>query len=175
MPQRLASSSTAWRAWRLVPTKRMSLPRATVCCDESLGAQQTFDGLFHIDDVNHVALAVDVRLHLRIPPRDAMAEVDACVHEAFDEFCLIRCHDLSTDGTATTFTKISRRQPIATRRPSRRCQPIGLWVTRLLQQKSPDFDPNSLQVGRGSDGRPWRAEPKSLAETRKGRKMGAKI
>src|SRR5213595_2568527 len=32
---------------------------------------------------------------------------------------------------------------MATRQPRRRCQPIGLWVTRLLQQKPPDFDPSS--------------------------------
>ena len=67
-----------------------------VAATSCLAREQTLDGLLHIDDVNHVALAVDVRLHLRIPARDAVAEVDARVHERFDEFGLIRCHDTLT-------------------------------------------------------------------------------
>ena len=46
----------------------------------------------HIDDVNHVPLAVDVGLHLRVPAADAVTEVDAGVHELFNEFCLRLCH-----------------------------------------------------------------------------------
>jgi hypothetical protein len=30
-----------------------------------------------------------------------MAEVDACIHEGFDEFCLIGCHDLSANSNAS--------------------------------------------------------------------------
>jgi len=50
-------------------------------------------GLAHIDQMDHVALAVNVRLHLRIPAGDAVAEVDAGVNQRFDEFCLRLSHD----------------------------------------------------------------------------------
>ena len=61
--------------------------------DETLGKQEALDGLLHIDDVNHVALAVDVRLHLRVPTRNAVAEVNAGVDECFNEFCLRLSHE----------------------------------------------------------------------------------
>ena len=60
---------------------------------QTLGADETFHGLFHIDDVNHVSLAVDIRLHFRIPAADAVTEMHAGIHQRFDEFCLRRCHD----------------------------------------------------------------------------------
>ncbi len=46
-----------------------------------LGAEEALDGFLHIDDVNHVPLAVDVRLHLGIPAADAMTEMNAGVDE----------------------------------------------------------------------------------------------
>ena len=67
--------------------------------DQLLGPQQALDGFSHIDDVNHVPLAVDVRLHLRVPARDAMAEMDTGVHEGFDEFSLSLCHDQHSKST----------------------------------------------------------------------------
>ncbi len=53
--------------------------------DELLGAKKSLEGFLHIDDVNHVALAVNVRRHLRIPARNAMSEMDAGVHQRFDQ------------------------------------------------------------------------------------------
>jgi hypothetical protein len=57
--------------------------------DEALGQEEALHGFAHIDQVDHVALAVDVGGHLRIPARDAMPEVDSGVHERFDDFCLL--------------------------------------------------------------------------------------
>src|SRR5204862_401475 len=56
--------------------------------DELLCPQKPLDGLAHIDDVNHVALAVDVRLHLGIPATDAVPEVDAGVDQTLDQIRL---------------------------------------------------------------------------------------
>jgi hypothetical protein len=56
--------------------------------DQLLRPHQALGRLADVDDVDHVALAVDVRLHLGIPPADAVAEVDAGIDERFDEFCL---------------------------------------------------------------------------------------
>src|SRR6185312_5785620 len=45
--------------------------------------EEATHGLLQVDDVNHVALAVYVRLHLRVPPARAMAEVDASIDQVF--------------------------------------------------------------------------------------------
>jgi len=55
---------------------------------QALGPQQSLNGFLHIDDVNHVALAMDVGLHAGVPTADAVAEVDAGVHEVFNELGL---------------------------------------------------------------------------------------
>ena len=49
--------------------------------DQLLGAKQTLNGFLHVDDMDHVALAVDVGFHLRVPPADAVPEMDSGVHE----------------------------------------------------------------------------------------------
>jgi hypothetical protein len=81
--------------------------------DQPLGQQQAFERFLHIDDVNHVALAVDVRRHLRVPPRYAVAEVHARVDERFDEVCLrLLSHDHSKSLRVPGAARIpARRQP----------------------------------------------------------------
>ena len=55
---------------------------------EELGrAQQAADGLLQVDDVNQVPLAVDVRLHLRVPAAGPVAEMHAGVDQVFHDEC----------------------------------------------------------------------------------------
>ena len=50
------------------------------------------DGFLQVDDMNQVALAVDVRLHLRIPPTGTVAEVHASLEQlAHGKFG--QCHE----------------------------------------------------------------------------------
>jgi hypothetical protein len=42
-----------------------------------------------------------------------MAEVDACIHEGFDEFCLIGCHDLSANSDEDYFASPARADATA--------------------------------------------------------------
>ena len=48
-------------------------------------AQQTANSLFQVDNVNQVALAVNVRLHLGIPPADPVTVVNPGFNEIFDD------------------------------------------------------------------------------------------
>ena len=43
----------------------------------AVGPEQTTDGLTQVDDVDQIALAVNVRPHLGVPPAGAVSEVDA--------------------------------------------------------------------------------------------------
>ena len=53
--------------------------------EEVLGAEEPLHGLAQIDHVDHSATTVDVRGHLRIPPRHAASEV----HASFDELLCV--------------------------------------------------------------------------------------
>ena len=64
-------------AWRLVPTNRMVLPSAASWLTNSSASWNSFDGLAEVEDVDAVALAEDVRLHLGIPALRLVAEVHA--------------------------------------------------------------------------------------------------
>ena len=48
-------------------------------------AKQAADRFFQVDDMNQVALAVDVRLHLGVPPAGAVAVVNPGINEIFDD------------------------------------------------------------------------------------------
>ncbi len=48
-------------------------------------AQQPADRFFQVNNMNQVALAVDVRLHLRVPPAGAVAIVNPCINKIFDD------------------------------------------------------------------------------------------
>jgi len=52
--------------------------------EELLGKDDPFDRFPDIDDVDEISLPEDVRLHLRIPSPDAVAEMDARVDQFFD-------------------------------------------------------------------------------------------
>ena len=53
--------------------------------DVPLGEQETFDGLLDVDDVDPVALAVDVGTHLGVPAAGALAEVDAGLDQILNQ------------------------------------------------------------------------------------------
>ncbi len=95
--------------------------------------------------MDHVPLAADVGLHLRVPSRDAVAEVDAGVHQFLDKLSLGRlrraggvcggCVPASGLGLGGgcwfRFTLFGHgnsffNQPVQNRRPSRRAPPWGL-------------------------------------------------
>src|SRR5206468_3195163 len=89
--------------------------------DQTLGKQEALHGLFHIDDVNHVALAVNVRLHLRVPTRTAVSEMHAGINEGLYEFCLRLSHVTDFDCS-----------PMRNQRPGKPESPWGLkLITRL--------------------------------------------
>ena len=50
---------------------------------EVVGRSEVADGLLQVDDVDAVAGAEDVRLHLRIPARGLVAEVNAGLQQFF--------------------------------------------------------------------------------------------
>ena len=76
MPARVASSATASCAWRLVPTNRIVLPLRAQLGDKLRRVLEQLERLLQVDDVNSVALAEDVFLHLRIPALGLMPEVN---------------------------------------------------------------------------------------------------
>src|SRR5207248_6399460 len=49
--------------------------------DVAVAAEQAADGFPQVDDVDQVALAVDVRPHLRVPPAGPVAEVNSGLDE----------------------------------------------------------------------------------------------
>ena len=53
--------------------------------DEFLRKQETLDGLADVDDVNLILDALNVRGHLWIPIRSALAEVDTCFNKFVDK------------------------------------------------------------------------------------------
>ncbi len=53
--------------------------------DESLREEEALDRLAHIEDVDLVADAVNVRRHLRIPVAATLTEVNACLNEFLNE------------------------------------------------------------------------------------------
>ena len=81
--------------WVLGKVHAMDLQQATVAVDAGLGTgnvahrfHRTIElrlGLAQVDDVDAVALAVDVRPHLRVPSAGALAKVDACFDEVLNE------------------------------------------------------------------------------------------
>ena len=78
-------------ACRLVPTNRISPFDAAIAIEELRGAQQAADRLPHVDDVDQVPLAVDVRPHLRVPPARPVPEMDARIDQVFDH----KRHDIN--------------------------------------------------------------------------------
>ncbi len=89
--------------------------------DQLLGAKDPLDGLLDVDDVDHVAFAVDVGLHLRIPAADAMTEMHAGVHQRFDEFRLSHSHETILLHTTALGRQPDRDGAARSRRP-----PTGL-------------------------------------------------
>ena len=72
-------------AWRLVPTNRIRPLDEATRCEELDCAEQAADGLFQVDNVNQVALAVDIRLHFGVPPAGAVTVMDAGIDEILDD------------------------------------------------------------------------------------------
>ena len=70
-------------AWRLVPTNRISLAFGGQVGDELGRFLEHLQRLLQVDDVNPVALAEDVFLHLRIPALGLMPEVNASFEQLF--------------------------------------------------------------------------------------------
>lgn len=56
--------------------------------DELFSPEQSLDGLLDVDDVDHVALAMDVGFHFGVPSGDPMAEMNTCIDERLDQFRL---------------------------------------------------------------------------------------
>src|SRR5262249_16112655 len=101
------------------------------------------------------ALAVDVRLHLRIPAGDAVTEVHAGIDQRFDEFCLGLSHgtncrfsicNLRLKGRwASTpvqsqieesrIANLSLSSPARQRRPREPLTPWGLRLIEVVKQK----------------------------------------
>ena len=71
-------------AWRLVPTNRIRPLADGHAVEELDRAKQAADRFFQVDNMNQVALAVDVRLHLGVPPAGAVAVVNPCINKIFD-------------------------------------------------------------------------------------------
>ena len=78
----MASSAMASCAWRLVPTNRTILPVAARSATNLRRFLEHLQRLLQVDDVNAVALAEDVFLHLGIPALGLMPEVNA----SFEQF-----------------------------------------------------------------------------------------
>ena len=74
-PERRAASAIGSCAWRLVPTNSTLPPRADGLADEVERAREQRHGLRQVDDVDAVAVAEDVRLHLRVPAVGLVAEM----------------------------------------------------------------------------------------------------
>ena len=73
----LGSFSLDHRANLLLGTQEQHFrTRCGQLSQEVRRSEQTLDGLFEVDNVNLVPFAVDVRLHLRVPPAGLMAIVD---------------------------------------------------------------------------------------------------
>ena len=72
-------------ACRLVPTNRISPPDEVIRLKNLVAREQSPHGLLEVDDVNQVPLAVDVRLHLRVPAAGPVAKVHAGVDQVFDD------------------------------------------------------------------------------------------
>jgi len=58
---------------------------------ELLRQEKTSQRLLHVDDVNEIAFAEDVRTHLRIPSTGAVTKVNARVDQFFHQFCRQVC------------------------------------------------------------------------------------
>ena len=63
----------------LVPTNSRDWPLSDRCAHEVVGLLQLLDGLLQVDDIDAVALRVDVGSHLGVPAAGLMTEVDACL------------------------------------------------------------------------------------------------
>ena len=67
-----------------MPTKRINPFDAATRLKNLIARKQTANGLFQVDDVNQVALAVDVRLHLGVPSADPVAVMNPGFDEILD-------------------------------------------------------------------------------------------
>ena len=77
MPHFSAHSSTESRACFLVPTKRMTPPLAASSRTKSVALFEQLLRLQEIDDVDPLALPVDVAAHAGVPAPRLVAEVDS--------------------------------------------------------------------------------------------------
>ena len=59
--------------------------------DEVVGFLELLDGLLQVDDVDAVALGVDVGSHFGVPATGLMAEVDACFEQGFHGYDVCHC------------------------------------------------------------------------------------
>ena len=78
--------ASRWLPWPAAWCRRTAtrLPLAGDLGEVAVRPQQAADGLAQVDDVDQVALAVDVRPHLRVPAAGAMPEVDAGLDKVLD-------------------------------------------------------------------------------------------
>ena len=76
-----AACATTGAAWRLVPTNSTRPPSATVSETSCSARLQHRHGLAEVENVDVVAHAEDVALHLRVPAVRLVAEVDACFEQ----------------------------------------------------------------------------------------------
>ena len=59
--------------------------------DEVIGLLELLDGLLQVDDVDTVALGVDVGSHFGVPTTGLVAEVDACFEQGFHGYDVCHC------------------------------------------------------------------------------------
>ena len=83
IPQRRASSATASCAWRLVPTKSTDASLPGQFAHKPAGLAEHLQGFLQIDDVDSIAFAEDIFLHLRVPTAGLVAEVNAGLQQFF--------------------------------------------------------------------------------------------
>ena len=72
-------------ACRLVPTNRIRPPEEAIRLKNLVAREQAPHGFLQVDDMNQVPLAVDVRLHLRVPAAGPVAEVHAGIDQVLDD------------------------------------------------------------------------------------------
>ena len=82
MPQRAASRSIGFLGLALGADEDDQAAAAGDLGEERVGAEQAAHGFAQVDDVDEIALAVDVRPHLGIPAAGPVSEMDA----GFDQF-----------------------------------------------------------------------------------------
>src|SRR5207237_9605424 len=82
--------------------------------------------------------AVNVRLHLAIPSRDAMTEVDAGVHQCFDQFSLTLRRHRSVAPKQTAAPESTGLMPPARAKSAAKTprSPWGLGFNEVLKQQT---------------------------------------